>query len=210
MENENQTTSGLRAILSSPLIYNTFQRVIGVDSGFRKYVNEIIKPTNDSKILDIGCGEGYILNFLPTEITYVGYDMDSSYIEYARKKYKERGTFFNTRVNEMPTDNFEQFDIVLATGLLHHLGDDEAGNLFKLGHQYLKKGGVMFTYDNCYFQGQSPIARYISSKDRGKNVRYPEGYKKLATVAFNDIETIIRHDMIRIPQSVCILKCHKN
>jgi len=67
----------------------------------------------------------------------------------------------------------------------------------------------MFTYDNSYFNGQSILARYISSKDRGQHVRYPDGYKRMAQNAFNNVEVIIKHNMIRIPQTVCILKCKK-
>jgi cyclopropane fatty-acyl-phospholipid synthase-like methyltransferase len=208
-KNKGQVNSGVRAILSHPVIYNSFQRIVGIDKAFSKYVNEIIRPVDGSRILDIGCGEGYILNFLSHNIDYVGYDISSPYIEYAKEKFRGRGRFVNARVSEMKLNENELFDIVLATGLLHHLDDREGVDLFKVGYNCLGKGGVMYTYDNSYFKEQSPIAKFISSRDRGRHVRYPEEYQKIAKAVFEEVQVIIRHDMIRIPQTVCILKCIK-
>jgi 2-polyprenyl-3-methyl-5-hydroxy-6-metoxy-1,4-benzoquinol methylase len=205
----DQVETGLRSVLSHPVIYKTFQRIIGIDRAFKILVNEIIKPTSGSKMLDIGCGEAHILDFLPKGITYVGYDLNPAYINYARKKYADRGVFINERVSEMVVANREPFNIVLAAGLLHHLNDEEAEDLFRVGYNCLETGGFMFTSDNCYLKGQSPVARYISSKDRGQHVRYPEQYKSIGLSVFRNIDTIIKNNMVRIPQTTCILKCKK-
>jgi cyclopropane fatty-acyl-phospholipid synthase-like methyltransferase len=205
----DQIATGFRSILSHPVVYQTYQRLIGIDIAFKKYINEIIKPQPDCRILDIGCGEGYILNFLPPDVTYVGYDLSSSYIDYARKKFGNRGTFINERVSEMTIDSSPLFDIVLATGLLHHLNDEEGKELFRIGASCLKPGGFMYTYDNAYAKGQSIIAKYISSKDRGQHVRYPDQYHAIGKSAFNNVEIILRDNMIRIPQTICILRCQK-
>jgi len=206
---KDQVVTGVRSILSHPVVYKTFQRIIGIDRAFEILVNEIIKPTAGSRMLDIGCGEAHILDFLPQEVTYVGYDLNPAYIGYARKNYSDRGTFINERVSEMVVQDQEPFDIVLAAGLLHHLNDQEGVDLFRVGFNCLKPGGVMVTSDNCYFKGQSPIARYISSKDRGQHVRYPEQYREIALPVFNSVEVIIKNKMVRIPQTTCILKCRK-
>jgi SAM-dependent methyltransferase len=205
----DQIDSGARSILSHPVVYKTFQRLIGIDRAFKILVNEIIRPEPGSRMLDIGCGEAYILDFLPREIMYVGYDLNPAYIDFAKRKYGDRGTFINERVSEMVVDKEEPFDFVLAVGLLHHLNDEEAKDLFKVGHNCLTKGGLMITSDNCYFKDQSPIARYISSKDRGQHVRYPEQYREIALPIFNSVEVLIKHRMVRIPQTTCILQCRK-
>lgn len=205
----DQVDTGLRSILSHPIIYKTFQRIIGIDRTFNILVNEIIRPVAGNRMLDIGCGDAYLLNFLPKEILYVGYDLNPAYIDYARKEYGDRGLFINERVSEMVVQDQEPFDIILAVGLLHHLSDQEGEDLFRVGYNCLKPGGLMFTADNCYFKGQSLIARFISSKDRGQHVRYPEGYRKIALPVFKNVEVIIKHNMGRIPQTICILKCTK-
>ena len=210
MANEkDQIDSGIRSIFSSPVIYKMFQRFIGSDMAFRKLV-DIIKPFPHSRILDIGCGEGHILDFLPETINYTGYDLSVRYIEYAKQKYGHRAIFINERVSDMALKDTQPFDIVLAIGLVHHLNDEEARGLYKTGYNSLKNGGTMFTSDNAFYKGQSFIAQYISSKDRGQHVRYPDQYQALAFSAFEKVEVIIRHDMIRLPQTACILKCSKS
>lgn len=206
---QDQVESGFRSMLSHPLVYQTYQRLVGIDTAFKKYINDIIKPAGNARILDIGCGEGYILNFLPEQVTYVGYDLSPAYITYAREKFGNRGTFINERVSAMTMDSQPSFDIVLATGLLHHLNDAEGQDLFKIGAACLRPGGMMFTYDNAFFKGQSMLARYISSKDRGQHVRYPDQYRALGLSTFKQVEIIVKHNMIRIPQTICILKCRK-
>lgn len=208
-ENKNQITRGLRMIFSYPIIYNAFQRIVGINRIYNELVKKIIMPGEQVNVLDIGCGDGYILDFLPRNTIYVGYDISPAYIDFAKKKYKERGTFYNQSVNELTIDDGDLYDIVLVIGLLHHLDEQEGREVFRLGYDHLKKDGLMVSVDNCYFEGQSPIARFISSMDRGKNVRYPEGYEKLASKSFKNIQTIIRHNLGRIPQTLCILECRK-
>jgi hypothetical protein len=67
----------------------------------------------------------------------------------------------------------------------------------------------MYTYDNAYVEGQSLIAKYISSKDRGRHVRYPDQYQAIGQSIFNNVEVILKNNMIRIPQDICILRCKK-
>src|SRR5207249_4180649 len=158
--NQDQIDTGLRSVLLHPIVYKTFQRLVGIDRAFKILVNEIIRPTAGNRMLDIGCGEAHILDFLSKEIVYVGYDLNAAYTEYARKKYGDRGVFVNERVSEMVVKDEEPFDIVLAAGLLHHLNDQEGEDLFRVGYNCLKSGGHMITTDNCYFKGQSALARY--------------------------------------------------
>jgi hypothetical protein len=94
-------------------------------------------------------------------------------------------------------------------GILHHLDDGEALQLFHLAQTALKPGGRLITLDGVFVQKQSPCARYIISKDRGQNVRTQQGYLQLASQVFSTITTSIRHDLLRIPYTHIILECMK-
>ena len=59
------------------------------------------KINERESVLDIGCGTAAILNFLPSNVAYTGYDINSAYINYAIKNYGQRAIFYNERVNEM-------------------------------------------------------------------------------------------------------------
>ncbi|MCZ2207908.1 hypothetical protein, partial [Cylindrospermopsis raciborskii] len=58
---------------------------------------------------------------------------------------------------------------------------------------------------------QSPIARWIISKDRGQNVRDEKGYLNLAYNLFPPPYTScnIRHNLLRIPYTHIIIESTK-
>jgi len=74
-------------------------------------------------MLDIGCGPGEILGFLPTSVKYHGYDLSREYIHSAIEKYDGRGHWYCASVSDMQVKEYGAFDIVMANGVLHHLED---------------------------------------------------------------------------------------
>jgi hypothetical protein len=75
------------------------------------------------RILDLGCGTAEILGALPTDITYVGYDMSPEYIAAAQNRFAGRGTFHCRLLEQAEVAALEPFDLVLGIGVLHHLDD---------------------------------------------------------------------------------------
>jgi SAM-dependent methyltransferase len=171
-------------------------------------VKEYIRPKEGDKILDIGCGTADILAYLPS-VEYVGLDMNEAYINYAKKRFGHKGIFLATKVDGKAINEFSlyDFEIVLATGLLHHLDDDEALRLFELASSALKPGGRLITLDGCYVKGQSWLASLILSKDRGKYVRTKDKYLSLSSKVFTNIQVSIHYDLIRIPYTHIIMEC---
>ena len=102
-----------------------------------------------------------------------------------------------------------QFDIVICSGILHHLNDDECMELFELAHSSLKPQGRMITFDGCYIEEQSKLAKFFISLERGKYVRHPEHYIDLAKRKFSHVQVHIRNDLNRIPFTHIIMECMK-
>jgi len=196
----------VRPILNRPFFYEFYHRVIGANYRSRVLVNEYIRPRPGDRILDIGCGPGNMLPYLP-QGKYLGVDMNPSYIQTARGRYGDRGEFVCERVSHHSVRQLGEFEIVLALGLLHHLDDDEARDLFRLGHTALRSGGRMITNDGCYMPRQSAAKRYLLSRDRGRFVRTQEQYEQLAHTWFEKIQAHIREDVLRIPYTHLILEC---
>ena len=196
----------LTSILSLPAGYRLFTRVVGGDV-WRVHTQEYIKPREGEKVLDIGCGPADILEYLP-KVDYLGFDISQEYIDAARKRYGDRGRFFCSDVGLASIERERgTFDLVLATGVVHHLDDERAASLFKLAKMALSPKGRLVTYDGCYVPDQSRIARWLLRNDRGKFVRTREAYEKLAGTVFHTIEPHLRHDMLRIPYTHLILRC---
>ena len=202
----SQITSGARAILSHPVIYDTLQNIMGAHEVRRELVENFVKPSPNCRILDIGCGTAEILPYLPASVGYWGFDISRPYIKAAKTRFGSRGHFHcglldKTALNELP-----KFDVVLVIGVLHHLDDDVAANLFALTREALGEHGRMITIDPCLAPGQNPIARYLIRHDRGQNVRNADGYRALAIKTFQNVCGTLSHRRW-IPYTHWIMEC---
>ena len=202
----SQITSGIRAILSHPVIYDSLQNIMGARRIRRDLVDNFVKPSPNCRILDIGCGTAEILPYLPTSVGYWGFDISRPYIEAAKTRFKSRGHFHCGLLNKTVLNELPKFDVVLVIGVLHHLDDDAAANLFALTREALGEHGRMITIDPCLAQGQNPIARYLIRHDRGQNVRNADGYRALASKTFQNVGGTLGHRRW-IPYTHWIMEC---
>lgn len=185
-----------RAILRSPRIYDALQVCMGARKGRRNFIEKYVCPKSGDRILDIGCGTGLTLNFLPDDVTYYGFDGDSAYIEYARAKFGRRATFRCQLIQEPYSLRGQKFDSVIATGVLHHLDDDTCANLFETARSLLAPEGRLVTKDPCYHEGQGYFARTLVGYDRGAFVRRAAQYEQLVRRFFVRTELTIESKVI--------------
>lgn len=192
-------------MLTHSSLYSSFQKLLGASCCYSVYINEYVKPLPRSKILDIGCGTSEILDFLPQEISYTGYDLSAEYTSSAANKYGNRGRWFCSDVADMDIDEINTYDIVMANGLFHHLSDTDSQSLSAIASKAIKQGGKFCSIDACYMENQNPIARYIIGKDRGQNVRYADQYASILFKHFSDVQIHTRNNLLRIPYAHTIL-----
>lgn len=114
------------------------------------------------------------------------------------------------RVSEVSLAQHQPFGLVVALFVLHHLDESEARQLFATAARHLEPGGLLLTADPAFVPGQSPIARFLISRDRGAFVRDEAGYRALAAAAgITPVESTVRHDLLTVPYSHCILTYRK-
>ena len=203
-----EITSGIRAILANPIVYEVFQTLIGSKKYRQNFMNNIVRPLPGTRILDIGCGPGYFAEFIPDGVDYCGFDLSAKYIARAKSKYGDRASFFCERVSKLSIKELPAFDVVLAIGVFHHLEDEEAVQLCEIAHQALAPNGrLIAAADPCFFPGQSLIDRFFTKLDRGQNVRTPEQYVALASRFFDNIESHVQSNQLLIPQSGHYMIC---
>src|SRR3954451_4683733 len=140
-----QVTRGMRAIFSHPRIYDAFQDLMGATPIRVELVQEFLRPTPGMRLLDIGCGTAEILRFLPPGVEYWGFDISAPYIEAANARFGDRGHFECGLLDPARLDDLPRFDLTIALGVLHHLDDDQARNLFSLARTALKPDGRVVT-----------------------------------------------------------------
>lgn len=204
-----QITTGIRTVLSRPLVYSAFQRLMGAHEDRERYVHHFLQPTAGMRVLDIGCGPADILAHLP-DVHYFGFDISEQYIQKARQRFAGRRAQFACKPLR-PEDLAElpRFDRIIAIGLLHHLDDDMALEALRMVSSRLAAGGRLVALDPCFTADQHPLARWLVKCDRGQNVRTQEGYETLALGAFDHARASIRHKRW-IPYTHCHLVCEND
>lgn len=204
-----EVRNGVRHMLSIPWIYDTFQKLVGAYVWRDRVMQRFVLPKLPSggRLIDIGCGTGEAVKFLPKGLDYVGFDRNSSYIEQAIKNYGSLNVAF--RCEELSVGvKLPPADIVLALGLIHHLEDEQVVDLLHLAKTLLMPGGFLLTLDPLYNQSQSRLAKYIISKDRGTAVRDRAGYEDLMNSHCTRVEVFEDLSPLRIPYTGIVYKCY--
>jgi SAM-dependent methyltransferase len=193
-------------ILDIPKIYNGLQMIVGAMRAREIVIREYLQPKSDDRILDIGCGTGYIINYLPN-CRYVGFDINAVYINYAKKKYRLRGEFHCNYATKELLKGYGVFDCVMMNGLIHHLDDSESVDMLSLAKSVLKYGGIIVGIDGCYKDDLGSFGRWMLNNDRGKFVRDKSGYESVLLKVFKDTYSEIREDLFLVPYNCLIWKC---
>jgi 2-polyprenyl-3-methyl-5-hydroxy-6-metoxy-1,4-benzoquinol methylase len=172
-----ETTTGLRSALSQPWVYSLAQVIMGAQRGRRLLAQRYIRAQPGYRILDLGCGTAEILDHLPADLHYTGYDVSEEYLEAARARYPQH-TF---KLGALPDTSDTDYDLVLVIGVLHHLEDVECRNLLVDARARLKPGGRIVTLDPL--RRGNPIEAAMYALDRGRNIRGREAYIEIARSA---------------------------
>lgn len=204
-----QITSGVRAVLSHPMVYSAFQQFMGATKDRDLYVRDFLRPREGMRVLDIGCGPADILAHLP-HVEYYGFDISELYIQRARARFADRHAKFACKL--LTSDDLSRlprFDRVIVIGLLHHLGDEMATELMRMVSTRLAPGGRLVTLDPCLSDDQNLVSRWLVKSDRGQNVRTREGYAAIARGAFGHVHATVRHKRW-IPYTHCHVICEND
>jgi SAM-dependent methyltransferase len=200
---------GLYAFLRLGFVYRAFQLAVGASRGWRLFATEDARIQKGERVLDVGCGVGDLLDHLPADVEYFGYDVNEDYIRLARERHPGRGVFLSQGVDGSIPRDWPPMDVVVAVGLLHHLTDAEAAVVLAQAHDHLKPGGRFCSIDPCFAPSQSRLSRALVARDRGMHVRNEAEYPALAARHFARVESRVEHHRLRIPYSHLIMRCYK-
>jgi methionine biosynthesis protein MetW len=133
-----------------------------------KIVSRLIPPK--SKILDIGCGDGDLKNFLDSP-SYYGIDGNKEYIlTLTNQSVKAKQMDFNKE--EMPFKN-EKFDFILMLDILEHVANPK--KMIQDSKKRLNEGGkLIITLPNDYHLLNK--IRFILNKSLTEDAFAPYGH----------------------------------
>jgi cyclopropane fatty-acyl-phospholipid synthase-like methyltransferase len=114
-----------------------------------------------NRILDIGCGWGYILKYLaqyfPKCKRLDGVNVSRRQLDYCAKFHAEQG--LSDRINlylcnakdvELLPDTDEPYDLVIIRGVISHFPNELYENTMRALFPRVRKGGVVVISDNLY------------------------------------------------------------
>ena len=140
---------------------------------YMEYLNSHIKLTPDTRVLEIGCGEGgNLLPFAEHGCKVTGIDICKERINEARMffaEYHQRGTFIcqDFLLSEEPTTEYERYDLVLVHNVIEHIEPKHKRDFFLRIKSFLKQSGIAFfgfpAWQNP-FGGHQQISVGIASK----------------------------------------------
>lgn len=177
----------VKDVLASVTAYVMLQRLVGADVLRRRAMDRVAVQPGEV-LVDIGCGPAYYFGWLPTPLTYHGFDTDQHYIDHATSRYGNRGTFHRAIFDAEEAEQLPAPNAIVMLGLLHHLSDAECHDLLSLSARVLAPGGRVVSVDTTYLPGQNRFSKWMSDNDRGEYVRHPEQFVELASAAFGQVE----------------------
>ncbi len=198
----------IRKILGFAFMYDLFGKIIGSPGTKKKFdfIRDYVGNATGLRILDLGCGTCNILRHIQGEEKYVGIDMNEHYIEVAKQEFAERTTasFYCMDLNAFAEQCETEFDLVVMSGVMHHITDAEVDAAMESIKMILSKEGRFVSQDGVYTDGMNPIARLLLDWDRGKYVRHERDWLRLMKKHWGEVHYEIRTDTLRLPYSLIV------
>lgn len=203
----SKDVSYVHRILNLTWCYSLVLSVSGAGEGRREFFRTHAKIPRGARVLEIGCGHGKNVEYMPEGVAYTGCDYNPRYIEHARKAYGAQGRFFCASAEDFEQQRLGEVDVALVVSVLHHLDDEQVRALASGARAALRPGGVLLAWEPCWTPSQGPVDRLMLSLDRGRFVRTTEEYARLLEQTFGRIETeFLMTPKMLWPQSGCILR----
>ena len=109
-------------------------------------IYDYLKNKEYEKLLDIGCGTGYLINMLAKEYDaeFTGLDLSPEMINQAKSKNIKNSTFIEGRSDDLPFKN-DTFDVITCSQSFHHY--PETDKPMQEARRVLKQGGLYILSD---------------------------------------------------------------
>jgi SAM-dependent methyltransferase len=166
-------------VLGHPVVYNHVRPALlgGLDLS-PLYARA--EAENDDVILDIGCGTGDALRYVPRFAQYLGVDTDPIAVRAAAERHRARA---NARFEARECTREDVLalspTVVIMAGLLHHVPDELAVSLFRMVTASPRLRRIV-TLDIVYLPGvEHALSNLLARLDRGRHCRSPAGYRAL-------------------------------
>lgn len=136
-------------------------------------VGAALDATPDERVLDFACGCGWFCLDVPGD--YLGIDLDTDYIRFARLRWgSPRRRFEDVALEALPAS--ARFEKAIVASAMHHLPDELAHTILARLAAMVTRRVVVLDLDP---EETSWIQGFLLRRDRGQHIRPPAVLREL-------------------------------
>jgi len=179
----------MNRLVKNPIIYDFIQFIFGKPKMDRILLSEIRKLnlSSNAKILDLGGGTGFHRDLFPKTMQYVCLDSDLSKLEVSSKRNLDDDTV-QGNATQIPFEA-KSYDLVLLTGVTHHVSDQALPGLLSEAQRVLQSKGHLVLFDPVYSR-KNPLGSLFLKLDLGKFGRGRDQLYNILVEKFFPTQTI--------------------
>lgn len=193
-------------LLSNPSVFRALKTLLLPRGSLERMVANYFAVEDESAVLDLGCGYGDFAHLFAGRCNYVGIDHNAGYIDVARKTNDGNGaSFLVADVADPIVAEHGPYDLVMMSGVLHHLPSADVIHLSQLIAPLLSPSGRLVAIEPVFTPNQGLSARMVIAADRGRHVRDEDGYRHLLGAGFTHVQSTVVSGLLRIPYTHVVL-----
>ena len=193
-------------LLSHPSVFRALKTLVLPRGSLDRMVAKYFAVEDASSVLDLGCGYGDFAHLFATRCNYVGIDHNARYIDVAREMNKDNSAhFYVADVADPIVAEQGPYDLVMMSGVLHHLSSPDVIELSRLIASLLTPSGRFVAIEPVFTPSQGLSARMVIAADRGRHVRDEDGYRHLLEPGFVHVQSKVVSGLLRIPYTHVVL-----
>ncbi|GEM_PF-4638035 len=158
-------------LLDNPSMFNYVRYLLaGKQSRMKHFIKAYLDKYQCKSVLDLCSGTGDFAGLTPPNASYVGWDLNKDFVNFAGKRYsgEKKKTFEVVDILTQNGRRHKKYDAVLLISAVHHFSDEELEIILPLVQKMVKK--VVIIAD-IIPDPPHALQRFFASIDRGKFVR---------------------------------------
>ncbi len=184
---EEQTWSHrmVHELAQRPVIYDALRWLLEAGYHGERAVLNRERIAEAKFVLDLGCGTGALAQMCPAP-RYVGIDPNARYIHRAQERHPQRRFCLMNGTALGFTSG--TFDVVVISGVVHHLSDGDGRALLREARRVLnpQTGRLVMWEDVAARSRWNVVGRLVHRLDEGEHIRSSQAYSGLVRSVFGN------------------------